>query len=129
VRKWSVELVRQVEPEFGTAEALSVAALLHMDDDARRFNDAVEILRPGLVLFLDEASWENSGLEVRRAPHHITDPHRAGKVYEGFWGQTPTGMVVGKSPQHPTMHNLYRADDMLAFLRSVPLTPPAEPPT
>ena len=27
---------------------------------------------------------------------------------------------IGKAPQHPTMHNLYREDDMLAFLRSAP---------
>jgi hypothetical protein len=33
-------------------------------------------------------------------------------------------MVVGKSPQHPTTHNLYRAEDMVGFLRAAPLPAP-----
>jgi hypothetical protein len=53
--------------------------------------------------------------------HHIKDPHRPGQVYEGFWGELEDGVVVGKAPQHPTTHNLYRSDDMVAFLRSAPL--------
>jgi hypothetical protein len=68
---------------------------------------------------------ERSGLEVRQVAHHITDPHRRGQVYEGFWGRTPDGRVVGKAPQHPTTHNLYRDADMLGFLRSAPAPAPA----
>jgi hypothetical protein len=41
-------------------------------------------------------------------------------VYEGFWGATADGTVVGKAPQHPAMHNLYRAEDMDRFLASAP---------
>lgn len=121
VRKWSVALLRLVEPEWTSAEALSLTTLLHMEDDVSRFDAALEVCRPGLVLFLDEASWERSGLEVRRVAHHIADPYRRGKVYEGFWGRTPDGIVVGKSPQHPTMHNLYRAEEMTDFLRAAPV--------
>ena len=31
------------------------------------------------------------------------------------------GIVIGKSPQHPAMHNLYDGPDMLDFLRSAPV--------
>ena len=36
-------------------------------------------------------------------------------------------MIVGKSPQHPTTHNLYRAEDLNGYLRSAPLHPAARP--
>ncbi len=82
-------------------------------------------LLPRVVLFLDEPSWVASGLEVKKiVNHYIKDPHRAGQVYEGFWGELEDGVVVGKSPQHPTTHKLYRADDMAGFLRSAPLPAP-----
>ena len=42
------------------------------------------------------------------------------QVYEGFWGTDENGLVIGKTPQHPTMHNLYREEDMLAYIRSAP---------
>ncbi len=59
----------------------------------------------------------------RPTPLTIPDPHRRGQVYEGWWGTTPAGTVVGKAPQHPTMHRLYRAEDLRDWLR-----PGADPP-
>ena len=89
---------------------------------------AVEVMEPRLVLFLDEPSWAASRdlLDGEQIPHYITDPHRPKQVYEGFWGTRSDGVVVGKSPQHPATHNLYRADDILGYLRSAPIPrPPA----
>ncbi len=74
-----------------------------------------------MILFLDEPSFERAGLDgLKRVPHFIVDPHRNGQVYEGFWARDEDGLVVGKAPQHPATHNLYRSADMLAFLRSAP---------
>jgi hypothetical protein len=101
-------------------EALSVTTLLHQADDVGRLNAARELCQPRMMLFLDEPSWERSGLSVKQVPHYINDPHREGQVYEGFWGTGDGGVTIGKMPQHPTMHNLYREEDMLAFLRSAP---------
>jgi hypothetical protein len=120
VRKWAVELFRRRQPDWGVSEALALTTLLHVGDNPGRLGRALELCRPRLVLFLDEPSWERSGLTVTQVPHHITDPHRPGLVYEGFWGQDPDGVTIGKAPQHPTTHNLYRDEDMLAFLRSAP---------
>ena len=64
----------------------------------------------------------NARLTAKQVAHHINDPHREGQVYEGFWSTGDDGLVIGKAPQHPTMHNLYREEDMLAFLRSAPAT-------
>jgi hypothetical protein len=122
VRRWAVELFRLHQPGWSAPEALAVTTLLHMGDQPERFRAAVELSEPRTILFLDEHSWERSGLQgVRREPHFVADPYRAGQVYEGFWGRTQEGIVVGKAPQHPATHNLYRADDMMGFLRSAPL--------
>jgi hypothetical protein len=121
-----MELFRLRHPSWGLAEALSLTTLLHVGDRADRLSHALQLFSPQVVLFLDEPSWAASGLQVTRpAKHFIKDPHRVGQVYEGFWGETPEGVVVGKSPQHPTTHNLYRADDMAGFLRAAPLPAPA----
>ena len=120
VRRWALEIFRRHDPGWSLHDALSLSTLLHMGDEPARLHRALELSEPQTILFLDEPSWERSGLEVRQVAHHITDPHRRGQVYEGFWGHTPDGRVVGKAPQHPTTHNLYRAEDMLGFLRSAP---------
>jgi len=99
---------------------LSVTALVHQADEPNRLHKALELCQPRTILFLDEPSWERSGLTARQVAHHINDPHRQGQVYEGFWSTGDDGVVIGKTPQHPTMHNLYREEDMLAFLRSAP---------
>jgi hypothetical protein len=71
-----------------------------------------------MILFLDEPSLEQAVLPaLRREPHFISDPHRKGQVYEGFWAKDADGVVVGKAPQHPATHKLYRERDMLGFLR------------
>ena len=120
VRRWSVELLRIMEPQWGRIEALSVTALIHSAEDADRVARALVACWPRMVLFFDDVSFAASGLDFARDVHHITDPHRPGQVFEGFWGHGPDGMTVGKAPQHPTTHKLYRADEMLAFLRSAP---------
>jgi hypothetical protein len=120
IRKWSVELLKAHEPQWGVGEALAVTTLLHQADDPARLPVALELCRPGLVLFLDEQSWARSGLSAKQTPHYIHDPHREGQVYEGFWGKGDDGRIIGKAPQHPTTHNLYNEEDMLAFLRSAP---------
>jgi len=121
VRRWAVELFRRHQPTWAAPEALTLTTLLHIGEEPERLQRALDLLDPRTVLFLDEPSWERSGLTVsRRQPHSIVDPHRPGQVYEGFWGQHGD-IVVGKSPQHPSTHNLYRATDMLEFLRAAPL--------
>ena len=120
IRKWTVELLHLRAPDWGVNEALSVTALVHQADEPNRLHKALELCQPRTILFLDEPSWERSGLTARQVAHHINDPHRQGQVYEGFWSTGDDGVVIGKTPQHPTMHNLYREEDMLAFLRSAP---------
>jgi len=120
IRRWSLALFQLQNPAWGPPDALALTTLLHLGDETARMARAVELSAPQMILFLDEPSWEHSGLEVRQVAHHITDPHRPGQVYEGFWGRTPDGRVVGKAPQHPTTHNLYRDEDMFGFLRSAP---------
>ena len=77
---------------------------------------AQDLCRPRLIVFLDEPAWQSAAIEVATAPFSVPDPHRAGQVYEGWWGTTASGAVVGKAPQHPTMHRLYRAEDLTAWL-------------
>jgi hypothetical protein len=120
IRKWTVELLRPHAPDWGVSEALAVTTLVHQADDQSRLQAAIDLCRPQMMLFLDEPSWERSGLSAKQVPHYINDPHREGQVYEGFWGTGDGGVTIGKTPQHPTMHNLYREEDMLAFLRSAP---------
>ena len=122
IRRWALELFRLRNPTWGLGEALTLTTLLHVGDDAERLPSAIERFSPRVVLFLDEPSWLASGLEVRKqVKHHIKDPHRPGQVYEGFWGVMDDGVVVGKAPQHPTTHNLYRSEDMVGFLRAAPI--------
>ncbi|HEX2119960.1 MAG TPA: hypothetical protein VHF91_12300, partial [Acidimicrobiales bacterium] len=119
-----LELFRLRNPTWGLGESLSLTTLLHVGDDPKRLAAALALFAPRVVLFLDEPSWVASGLEVKKqVKHYIKDPHRAGQVYEGFWGEMADGVVVGKSPQHPTTHNLYRAEDMAGFLRAAPIPP------
>jgi hypothetical protein len=121
VRKWVRALFRPVEPSWNVPEALAMSMLLHLGDDVDRFVRARAVCEPRLILFLDEPSWERSGLTVvRKEPHFITDPHRKNQVYEGFWGAEEHGAVIGKAPQHPATHNLYRDGDMAEFLQSAP---------
>jgi hypothetical protein len=58
---------------------------------------------------------------VKPEPHHIPDPHRAGQVYQGFWGRRDDDLVVGKAPQHPSAHRFYAWEHMAGFLRSAPV--------
>lgn len=122
VRRWATVIVRTRRPEWGTSDALSVTTLLHVGDDPDRLRWARDLMRPQVVLFLDEPSWQGAGLTVQKQLHHVPDPHRPQQVYEGFWAVLDSGVAVGKAPQHPTTHNLYRAADLDAFLAAVPLT-------
>jgi hypothetical protein len=125
IRRWAQELFRLRYPTWGLGESLALTSLLHVGEDPTRFGTAVNLFAPRVILFLDEPSWMGSGLEIQKSVnHYIKDPHRSGQVYEGFWGETADGVAVGKSPQHPTTHNLYRAQDMAGFLRAAPIPPP-----
>jgi hypothetical protein len=121
VRRWATIIVRQRERDWGTPEALGVSALLHVGDDDERLAWALRLLRPRVVLFLDGPAWEGAGFSVREEPHYVPDPHRPQQVYEGFWATTEDGTVVGKAPQHPATHRLYRAEDMDRFLKGAPV--------
>jgi hypothetical protein len=121
VRRWAVEVTRLEEPGWGQPEALSVTSLLHVGEEPERLAWVRHLCRPRVVLFLDEPSWERSGIHGRQVRHHIRDPYRPGQVYEGFWGTGDDGLVVGKAPQHPAAHSLYRAEDMTEYLREAPL--------
>ncbi len=121
VRRWTAELLGRHNPTWGTPEVLSLAALVHVEGEPSRVERARQQCRPSTVVFLDEPAWRAANLDVRHEPHRIPDPHRAGVVYEGFWGVAPDGTVVGKAPQHPSTHRLYRATDMSAYLRSAPV--------
>jgi hypothetical protein len=122
IRRWALELFHLRNPTWGLGEALTLTTLLHVGDDPSRLASAIERLAPRVVLFLDEPSWMASGLQVKKqVKHHIRDPHRPAQVYEGFWGVLEDGRVVGKAPQHPTTHNLYRHEDMVGFRQSAPI--------
>lgn len=120
VRRWSVELLRIIEPQWGRIEALSVTALIHAGDDADRVARAMVSCWPRMVLFLDDASFALAGLDFARDVHRVTDGRRPGAVHEGFWGHGPDGTTIGKAPRHPTEHDRARVDEMLAFLRAAP---------
>lgn len=121
VRRWALVLFGLVEPDWGLAESLSLTTLLHTGGDVGRLDWAQALMQPRLVLFLDEPSWQASGLTVRQHPHYVPDPHRQGQVYEGFWASDGDGLVIGKAPQHPATHRLYRAADMDRFLSLAPI--------
>jgi hypothetical protein len=121
VRRWVTLLFRLNAPGWATADALSLSALLHVENDPARVAWALERCRPVVTLFLDEAARVTAGIEASGDVYSIPDPHRPGTMYDGWWGRTPDGGVVGKSPQHPASHRLYRASDMDVFLRAAPV--------
>jgi hypothetical protein len=121
VRRWSVELFRCVESDWGPAESLSLTALVHVGADPTHLDTARRTCEPRVIVFLDEPAWRSAGLDdVATSPFSVPDPHRQGQSYVGWWGTTADGAVVGKSPQHPTMHRLYAADDLTRWLRAAP---------
>lgn len=120
VRGWARELLRTREPGWDASEALAVTALVHLGESLGSLDVATDTCHPAAVLFLDEAAWNACGWSVRSIPHHISDPHRTGQVYQGFWGVRADGLIVGKAPQHPSAHRFYRREDMRDFLRALP---------
>lgn len=120
VRRWSLELFRVPQPHWSTAESLSLSALVHVGEDPRHLATAMRTCRPRVVVFLDEPAWQVADLDVAPTPFAVPDPHRPGQAYEGWWGTAADGCVVGKAPQHPTMHRLYDAQDLSAWLRAAP---------
>ena len=129
VRRWVADLLcRDGDSTFTGSEALAVSALVHVGDAPGALGLAMATCHPAVVLFLDEPAWQASGWTVEpQRPHHVPDPHRDGQVYQGFWGHMRDGVptfdcIVGKAPQHPSMHRFYRAEDMRGFLRADPLT-------
>jgi hypothetical protein len=124
VRRWSIELFHAFEPHWSTAEALSLTALVHIGDDPARLAAAQATCRPRMTVFLDEPAWQVADLDVATSPLAVPDPHRPGQVYEGWWGTTADGSVVGKAPQHPTMHRLYAASDLTNWLHKAPAPRP-----
>ncbi|MEQ1788763.1 MAG: hypothetical protein ABL966_17060, partial [Acidimicrobiales bacterium] len=120
VRRWSLELFRVHEPRWGAADTLSLTALVHVGGDPGHLDAARQICAPRVIVFLDEPAWQAAALEVPTTPLAVPDPHRPGQTYEGWWGTTAEGTVVGKSPQHPTMHRLYAAEDLTTWLRAAP---------
>ena len=121
IRRWAALLVRRHQPSWDTPAALSVTALVHGGDGGQHIAHAVDVCRPAILLCLDEPAWNGAAFAtVREEAHHVPDPHREGQVYQGLWGRLADGTVVGKSPQHPTMHRLYRAADMDRFLAAAP---------
>jgi hypothetical protein len=120
VRRWSLELFRSVHPDWSTAESLSLTALVHVGEEPAHLTTAIRTCAPRLLVFLDEPAWEGADLDVATTPFAVPDPHRPGQSYLGWWGTTPDGAVVGKSPQHPTMHRLYGREDLTAWLRAAP---------
>ena len=120
VRRWAIELFRPDQPHWSTGESLALTTLVHVGDDQGHLALATETCQPRCTVFLDEAAWDAAGLDVATSPLAVPDPHRPGQVYEGWWGTLADGRVVGKSPQHPTMHRLYRAEDLTGWLRRAP---------
>lgn len=122
VRRWAHLLLSKTMPGIPMSTALSLSTLIHVGDDTRRIAWARSVNRPRVILFLDEPSWQASQLSVSGTVHQIPDPHRAGQRYEGFWGTLADGTIVGKAPQHPATHRLYRTEDLDGFLHAVPLS-------
>ena len=119
VRRWSVETLRGFERSWDVSEALAVTALIHVGERPGALDVAMRTCRPAIVLFLDEPAWQSAKWDVVPRSFDVPDPHRPGQSYEGFWAKRPDGLLVGKAPQHPTMHRFYDADDMTVFLRAV----------
>lgn len=120
VRRWSIELLRIHEPTWSTGECLSLTALVHVGQTAEHLELATSTCRPRVTVFLDEPAWRSSGLTLPVSKLAVPDPHRPGQLYEGWWATDAAGAVVGKAPQHPTMHRLYRASDLTSWLQAAP---------
>lgn len=126
IRRWIVALVpAPASPPpggWGLPEQLAVSALVGGLASPEALCPVLGTCRPRCVLFLDEAAWAAGEITLvgHTVAHHIPDPHRANQVYEGFWGRTGDGVVVGKSPQHPAAHRLYGPGAMQGFLRAAP---------
>jgi len=120
VRRWAVQVFRRRDPTWGVAESLALTTLIHLGDEPARLALADATCRPLTTIFLDEAGAQTAGLEVAAESIAIPDPHRPDQAYVGWWGTTEDGRVVGKAPQHPTMHRLYRADDLDRWLTRAP---------
>lgn len=120
VRRWATLLLRSRQPSWGPSEALSVTALLHVSEDPDRVRWADERCRPAMTLVLDDAATSAAPPAAETVAMPIPDPHRPGTVYEGWWGRTADGRVIGKAPQHPASHRFYRTADMDGFLRRAP---------
>ena len=123
VRKWAVTVVSAAGTAESIPDALAVTTVVHLGHDPGGIGPTLEVLEPRVVLFLDEPAWESAGMTVEDVrPLVVPDPFRPGQAYNGFWGSGPNGMTVGKAPQHPAAHNLYRWPDMERYLGRVPLT-------
>ncbi len=120
VRRWSIELLRAYEPTWSTAECLALTTLVHVEQRPEHLAIAERTCRPRVIVFLDEPAWRAAGVEVPHERLAVPDPHRPEQTYEGWWGTRADGAVVGKSPQHPTMHRLYRAEDLAEWLHRAP---------
>lgn len=121
VRRWTTALLRTVVPRMPVTDAVSLAALVHIGDEAGRVAWAQERCQPFVTLYLDETARLTAGVEASDDVYSIPDPHRPGTVYEGWWRRSADGRAVGKSPQHPASHNFYRPGDMDVFLGAVPI--------
>lgn len=120
-RRWARVVVSTRQPAWSGAEALAVSALVHLADEPDRLGLARSVCRPHVVVFLDEPALHVARLEILDVTtHHVPDPHREGQVYQGFWGRLADGTIVGKAPQHPSAHRLYRTSDMDRFLMMCP---------
>lgn len=120
VRRWSIAVLRVHQPTWSTGECLALTALVHVGERPGHLQLATATCRPCMTVFLDEPAWRAAALDLPVSRLAIPDPHRPGQLYEGWWATTPDGSVVGKSPQHPTMHRLYRAEDLTRWLEAAP---------
>lgn len=121
-RRWATVIARTREPSWTTTEALSVSALVHLGEEPGRLDLARSATSPRVVLLLDEQAARAAGFEPADITrHHVPDPHRDGQVYQGWWGRLPDTTIVGKAPQHPSAHRLYRPRDMDGFLSACPV--------
>jgi len=121
VRRWVTVVLRTRQPAWTVTEALATSALVHLADDPGRLALARSAIHPHVVLVLDEPAAQAARLEpLQLIGHHVPDPHRAGQVYQGWWGRLADGTIVGKAPQHPSAHRFYRATDMDRFLAACP---------
>ncbi len=103
VRRWSLELFRLCQPQWSTAESLSLTALVHVGGDRSHLDTAMRTCAPRTVVFLDEPAWQAADLDVATTPRSVPDPHRPGQFYEGWWGnggQRVGGGQGAAAPDH-----------------------------